>query len=159
MISCAPLERRAKNLLRQKFCSTYGSHSIHAHSVKFLADSYLKYIGWMLYDKVGEVRLACLKVLESLYGDSDTAPHMELFTERFKVRETSNGVIGFGSSLKLLCTCLKLLALHSNRNVATELTQYATCSVHLLLTYYISCRLPLKALFNPSHHVVTAASL
>ena len=56
-----------------------------AHSVKFLADSYLKYVGWMLYDKVGDVRLACLQVLESLYESSDTAPHLELFTERFKV--------------------------------------------------------------------------
>ena len=54
-------------------------------SVKFLADSYLKYIGWMLFDKVGDVRLACLRVLEKLYSDNDTAPHMELFTERFKV--------------------------------------------------------------------------
>ncbi len=58
---------------------------IFANSIKFLADSYLKYIGWMLYDKVGEVRLACIKVLDDLYGDSDIAPHLELFTERFKV--------------------------------------------------------------------------
>ena len=54
-------------------------------SVKFLADTYLKYIGWMLYDKVGEVRVACLNVLEPLYSDPDTAPHLELFTEKFKV--------------------------------------------------------------------------
>jgi cohesin complex subunit SA-1/2 len=50
-----------------------------------LADTYLKYIGWMLYDKVGEVRVACLNVLEPLYSDPDTAPHLELFTEKFKV--------------------------------------------------------------------------
>ena len=55
-------------------------------SVKFLADNYLKYVGWMLYDKAGEVRLACLKVLESLYSSNDHAPHLELFTARFKVR-------------------------------------------------------------------------
>ena len=53
--------------------------------MKFLADTYLKYIGWMLYDKVGEVRMACLNVLEPLYSDPDTAPHLELFTEKFKV--------------------------------------------------------------------------
>ncbi len=56
-----------------------------ACSIKFLSDSYLKYIGWMVYDKVGEVRLTCIKVLETLYGDSDIAPHLELFTEKFKV--------------------------------------------------------------------------
>ena len=54
-------------------------------SVKFLADNYLKYVGWMLFDKVGEVRLACLKVLEELYSSNDHAPHLELFTARFKV--------------------------------------------------------------------------
>jgi cohesin complex subunit SA-1/2 len=54
-------------------------------SVKFLADNYLKYVGWMLYDKGAEVRLACLRVLESLYSSSDHAPHLELFTARFKV--------------------------------------------------------------------------
>lgn len=58
---------------------------LHSRSVKFLADTYLKYIGWMLYDKVGEVRVACLNVLEPLYSDPDTAPHLELFTEKFKV--------------------------------------------------------------------------
>lgn len=30
----------------------------------FLDDSYLKYIGWTLHDKVGEVRLKCLQVNE-----------------------------------------------------------------------------------------------
>jgi len=31
----------------------------------FLDDSYLKYIGWTLHDKVGEVRLKCLQVIDS----------------------------------------------------------------------------------------------
>jgi len=30
----------------------------------FLDDSYLKYIGWTLHDKVGEVRLKCLQVIK-----------------------------------------------------------------------------------------------
>lgn len=63
-------------------------------SIKFLADTYLKYIGWMLFDKVGEVRVACLNVLEPLYSDPDTAPHLELFTEKFKV------------SQMLVCSCV-----------------------------------------------------
>ena len=73
-------------------------------SVKFLADTYLKYIGWMLYDKVGEVRMACLNVLEPLYSDPDTAPHLELFTEKFKV-----------SHFYIVSVCtLKLLSVHQD---------------------------------------------
>ena len=68
-------------------------------SVKFLADTYLKYIGWMLYDKVGEVRMACLNVLEPLYSDPDTAPHLELFTEKFKVSRFSN-----------FCLCVRIIS-------------------------------------------------
>ena len=70
--------------IRKKDVPFY-SNFLHSCSVKFLADTYLKYIGWMLYDKVGEVRVACLNVLEPLYSDPDTAPHLELFTEKFKV--------------------------------------------------------------------------
>lgn len=36
----------------------------------FLDDSYLKYIGWTLHDKVGEVRLKCLQVILLLYYDN-----------------------------------------------------------------------------------------
>lgn len=53
--------------------------------MKFLFDNYLKYVGWMLFDKVGEVRVACLKVLDVLYSSPEHAPHLELFTARFKV--------------------------------------------------------------------------
>lgn len=35
----------------------------------FLDDSYLKYIGWTLHDKVGEVRLKCLQVYINLSID------------------------------------------------------------------------------------------
>ena len=34
----------------------------------FLDDSYLKYIGWTLHDKVGDVRLKCLQVSTSENG-------------------------------------------------------------------------------------------
>jgi cohesin complex subunit SA-1/2 len=34
----------------------------------FLDDSYLKYIGWTLHDKVGEVRLKCLQVRSVVQG-------------------------------------------------------------------------------------------
>ncbi|XP_059146359.1 cohesin subunit SA-1-like isoform X2 [Physella acuta] len=52
----------------------------------FLDDSYLKYVGWTLYDKVGEVRLCCLKTLAPLHETPDLSGKLELFTNRFKDR-------------------------------------------------------------------------
>ncbi|KFP09326.1 Cohesin subunit SA-2, partial [Egretta garzetta] len=55
----------------------------------FLNDSYLKYIGWMLYDKQAEVRLKCLLGLQGIYSRKDLVPRMDLFTSRFKDRIVS----------------------------------------------------------------------
>ncbi|XP_051632577.1 cohesin subunit SA-3-like [Manacus candei] len=52
----------------------------------FLNDSYLKYLGWTLHDKQGEVRLQCVKALQGIYGNPDMAQQLELFTGRFKPR-------------------------------------------------------------------------
>uniref|UniRef100_A0A5K3ESR2 SCD domain-containing protein n=2 Tax=Mesocestoides corti TaxID=53468 RepID=A0A5K3ESR2_MESCO len=52
----------------------------------FLDDSYLKYIGWTLYDRVGEVRLQCLRALQPLYDDATFVSNLSLFTSRFKQR-------------------------------------------------------------------------
>lgn len=52
----------------------------------FLDDSYLKYIGWTLHDKVGEVRLRCLQALLPLYNNEDLKGKLELFTSKFKDR-------------------------------------------------------------------------
>ncbi|KAK6195975.1 hypothetical protein SNE40_001290 [Patella caerulea] len=52
----------------------------------FLDDSYLKYVGWTMYDKGGDVRLCCLKTLSPLYYSNDLSPKLELFTNRFKDR-------------------------------------------------------------------------
>ena len=52
----------------------------------FLDDSYLKYIGWTLYDRVGEVRLQCLRALQPLYDDPTFVSNLSLFTSRFKQR-------------------------------------------------------------------------
>lgn len=52
----------------------------------FLDDSYLKYIGWTLYDRVGDVRLCCVRCLQPLYDTEELAPKLELFTNRFKDR-------------------------------------------------------------------------
>ncbi|KAM7358049.1 stromal antigen [Cochliomyia hominivorax] len=52
----------------------------------FLDDSYLKYIGWTLHDKVGEVRLRCLQALLPLYDKEELKGKLELFTSKFKDR-------------------------------------------------------------------------
>lgn len=41
----------------------------------FLDDSYLKYIGWTLHDKVGEVRLKCLQVILPIINLSEHISH------------------------------------------------------------------------------------
>lgn len=53
---------------------------------QFLDDSYLKYIGWTLYDKVGDVRLKCLQALLPLYASEELTSKLELFTNKFKDR-------------------------------------------------------------------------
>ena len=53
---------------------------------KFLDDTFLKYIGWTLYDKVGECRMKCLQALQPLYEAQDLQSKLELFTSRFKNR-------------------------------------------------------------------------
>ncbi|XP_048348678.1 cohesin subunit SA-2-like isoform X1 [Sphaerodactylus townsendi] len=52
----------------------------------FLNDSYLKYIGWMLYDKQPEVRLKCLHGLQGIYDQKKLVSKMDLFNSRFKDR-------------------------------------------------------------------------
>ncbi|XP_076097858.1 cohesin subunit SA-2-like isoform X2 [Mytilus galloprovincialis] len=52
----------------------------------FLDDAYLKYVGWTLYDKIGDVRQCCLRALYPLYETEDLSPKLELFTNRFKDR-------------------------------------------------------------------------
>ncbi|XP_047503266.1 cohesin subunit SA-1 isoform X1 [Pieris napi] len=55
----------------------------------FLDDLYLKYIGWTLHDKVGEVRLRCLQALHPLYQCEELKSKLELFTSKFKDRIVS----------------------------------------------------------------------
>ncbi|XP_032074548.1 cohesin subunit SA-3 [Thamnophis elegans] len=62
---------------------------IQHYTTSFLTDGYLKYIGWTLHDKQGEVRLGCLHALQGLYCSPETASQMELFTSRFKERIVS----------------------------------------------------------------------
>ncbi|XP_056141356.1 cohesin subunit SA-2-like [Lampris incognitus] len=59
------------------------------YSDAFLNDSYLKYVGWTMHDKQGEVRLKCLTALQGLYYNRDLNTRLELFTSRFKDRIVS----------------------------------------------------------------------
>ncbi|XP_061547148.1 cohesin subunit SA-2 isoform X2 [Phycodurus eques] len=56
------------------------------YSSVFLTDTYLKYMDWMSYDKIPDVRLKCVFGLRSLYGDPVLLPELDLFTSRFKDR-------------------------------------------------------------------------
>uniref|UniRef100_H3C8Q5 Cohesin subunit SA n=1 Tax=Tetraodon nigroviridis TaxID=99883 RepID=H3C8Q5_TETNG len=59
------------------------------YSSAFLNDGYLKYLGWLMYDKVPDVRLKCVLSLQRLYGDPLLLPKLDLFTSRFKDRMMS----------------------------------------------------------------------
>lgn len=84
------------------------------YSSAYLNDSYLKYMGWMMNDKVNrsehicctrfyivsaltyiitfqipDVRLKCVLGLQGLYGDPLLLPKLDLFTSRFKVNTTA----------------------------------------------------------------------
>ena len=53
---------------------------------RFLNDSYLKYVGWSLYDLDSQVRLQSLFALQPIYGSQDYTDKLTLFTEKFKDR-------------------------------------------------------------------------
>uniref|UniRef100_A0A671YRW1 Cohesin subunit SA n=1 Tax=Sparus aurata TaxID=8175 RepID=A0A671YRW1_SPAAU len=59
------------------------------YSDAFLNDSYLKYVGWTMHDKQGEVRLKCLTALQGLFYSRELGARLELFTSRFKDRIVS----------------------------------------------------------------------
>ena len=75
----------------------------------FLDDSYLKYIGWTLNDKVGDVRLKCLEALIPLYSSEDFRSKLELFTSKFKeriVQMTLDKEVTVAVSAVKLVTCI-----------------------------------------------------
>lgn len=60
-----------------------------AYPVLFLEDSYLKYVGWSMFDKISDVRMKCVSVLLPLYERQDLNRRLELFTSKFKDRLVS----------------------------------------------------------------------
>lgn len=59
---------------------------MHIFPKIFLTDSYLKYVGWTLNDKVKDVRMKCITSLLNLYKENDLYKELNLFTKRFKSR-------------------------------------------------------------------------
>uniref|UniRef100_A0A672S8G5 Cohesin subunit SA n=1 Tax=Sinocyclocheilus grahami TaxID=75366 RepID=A0A672S8G5_SINGR len=88
------------------------------YSDAFLNDSYLKYVGWTMHDKQGEVRLKCLTALQGLYYNRELNARLELFTSRFKDRIVS---MTLDKEYDVAVQAIKLLTLvlHSSDEVLT----------------------------------------
>ena len=70
-------------------CITELGNWMKVHPVYFLEDSYLKYIGWLLYDKQPEVRSKCIAALLPLFDEVEYVSRLELFLTKFKDRLVS----------------------------------------------------------------------
>jgi len=70
----------------RKICIFEMGEWMKNYSQYFLDENYLKYFGWTLFDKVGDVRLQVLNALEELYQNEDFLDKLELFTGRFQNR-------------------------------------------------------------------------
>eukprot|EP00118_Oscarella_pearsei_P026508 m.310008 g.310008 ORF g.310008 m.310008 type:complete len:1179 (+) comp49089_c0_seq1:111-3647(+) len=53
---------------------------------EFLQDKYLRYLGWALYDKSGDVRQQTVASLVNVFEDQEDFSSLSAFTERFKNR-------------------------------------------------------------------------
>uniref|UniRef100_A0A3B4YMI1 Cohesin subunit SA n=1 Tax=Seriola lalandi dorsalis TaxID=1841481 RepID=A0A3B4YMI1_SERLL len=60
------------------------------YSSVFLNDSYLKYMGWMMNDKIPDVRLKCVLGLQGLYGDPLLLPKLDLCIMDYDHETTSS---------------------------------------------------------------------
>ncbi|XP_034549022.1 cohesin subunit SA-2 isoform X2 [Notolabrus celidotus] len=108
------------------------------YSSSFLNDSYLKYMGWMMHDKVPDVRLKCVLSLQGLYGDPVLLPKLDLFTSRFKDRMIS---MTLDKDNEVAVQTMKLLVLISkNSDDVLSLEDYKQ-----LLQFVYSSQRPLAA--------------
>ncbi|PIC26065.1 hypothetical protein B9Z55_018757 [Caenorhabditis nigoni] len=64
-------------------------HWMDVYPEHFVDDSYLKYIGWSLFDKVGDVRHRCISALIPLFDKPSILDKLELFVNKFKERLVS----------------------------------------------------------------------
>lgn len=64
-------------------------HWMDVYPEHFVEDSYLKYIGWSMFDKVGDVRQRCIRALIPLFEKTLILDKLELFVNKFKDRLVS----------------------------------------------------------------------
>ncbi|KAI4806055.1 hypothetical protein KUCAC02_010646 [Chaenocephalus aceratus] len=88
------------------------------YSSAFLNDSYLKSMGWMMHDKIPDVRLKCVLGLQGLYVDPQLLPKLDLFTSRFKDRLIS---MTLDKDNEVAVQTMKLLLLISRTSVQFQL--------------------------------------
>ncbi|XP_044526335.1 cohesin subunit SA-2-like [Gracilinanus agilis] len=86
----------------------------------FLNDCYLKYVGWMLYDKQAEVRLKCLQGLRGLYEHKELIFKMGLFNTRFKSRIVSMTTDKEPEVAVEAMKLVMLMVLHCGNTVSSE---------------------------------------
>ncbi|KAK3272672.1 hypothetical protein CYMTET_19043 [Cymbomonas tetramitiformis] len=77
--------RDIDDMLRTECISSLG-HWCGEYQTFFLKDTYLKYLGWSLNDKVASVRIAALTALQKLYDMEQNHTPLDTFTTRFKTR-------------------------------------------------------------------------
>ncbi|XP_029786834.1 cohesin subunit SA-2-like [Suricata suricatta] len=80
----------------------------------FLDDNYLKYIGWMLYDKDASVRMQCILALKALYEKRESAMKLRVFFHKFKKRILS---MTQDRQPEIRSECMQLLRLVSEHYV------------------------------------------
>ncbi|NXH22040.1 STAG2 protein, partial [Bucco capensis] len=107
---------------------------IRTHQASFLTDGYLKYLGWTLHDKQGQVRLQCVKALQALYCQQDAAAQLELFTSRFKARMVA---MVLDKEPEVALEVVKLLTMMLE-TMQEALTEEDCCQVYPLV--YVSSR-------------------
>ncbi|MES1902803.1 MAG: Cohesin subunit SA-2, partial [Paramarteilia canceri] len=82
---------------------------------EIIKDSYLKYIGWLLYDKNSIVRLQCIKSILPLTNSKDSLELIQNFLKRFKERYVQmTHDVNDEVSLNALCSLLNISKLNTN---------------------------------------------
>lgn len=90
--------------------------NIHVHLLRIFC--------WLIlvcFVQQGEVRLKCLKALQSLYTNRELFPKLELFTNRFKVRAN-----------KIFWMEYRKQKYHLSHSVAVFLVMYVECKNEII---------------------------
>ncbi|XP_063044745.1 cohesin subunit SA-1 isoform X2 [Engraulis encrasicolus] len=95
----------------------------------YFNDSYLKYLGWMLYDKQPLVRLRSVKALQELYKEEAFISRLELFSGRFKERMLN---MALDKDPEVAVEAVKLLVL-INQNTESVLADEEQAKVYSMV--------------------------